>query len=115
MSKQLEELRAFGCDIEGAMERMGDDEEFYLECIADVIADPYFDTLGKALATGDTKLAFDAAHTLKGVLANVGLTPLFDQTVKIVEPLRRGENSGLDGEFGKLMQMKARLEALVAE
>ncbi|MDD2647513.1 MAG: Hpt domain-containing protein [Eubacteriales bacterium] len=114
MSRQLEDLRAFGCDIDGTMERMGDDEEFYMECIQDIIADPYFDSLGTALKAGDVKLAFDAAHTLKGVFANVGLTPLFEQTVRIVEPLRKGQRDGLDAEFDKLMQLKARLEEIVS-
>ncbi|MDY6296345.1 MAG: Hpt domain-containing protein, partial [Schwartzia succinivorans] len=34
--------------------------------------------------------AFRHAHTLKGLTANMGLTPLYDLVVKIVEPLREG-------------------------
>ena len=36
--------------------------------------------------------AFEAAHTLKGVTGNMGLTPLYDAVCTIVEPLRTGED-----------------------
>ena len=45
----------------------------------------------QALKDKDYGEAFTAAHTLKGVTANMGLTPLFDRVCAIVEPLRLGE------------------------
>ena len=36
--------------------------------------------------------AFEAAHTLKGVTGNMGLTPLYDAVCTIVEPLRTRED-----------------------
>ena len=39
--------------------------------------------------------AFEAAHTLKGVTGNMGLTPLYDAVCTIVEPLRTGRTGGL--------------------
>ena len=38
----------------------------------------------------DADAAFRHAHTLKGLTANMGLTPLHDLVVRIVEPLRGG-------------------------
>ncbi len=37
---------------------------------------------------GDLTGAFEAAHTLKGVAGNLGLTPLYEAVCAIVEPLR---------------------------
>ena len=47
--------------------------------------------LGAALANRDYTAAFEAAHTLKGVVGNMGLTPLYEAVCVIVEPLRSRE------------------------
>ncbi len=84
----LSRLQNAGCDVDGALHRMLDDEEFYISCLEPALHDPAFETLSLALKNQDLSQAFDAAHTLKGVLGNMGLDPLYDITVKIVEPLR---------------------------
>lgn len=113
MSKVTDALRVWGCDVDGAMERMADDEEFYMECLQSVADDPYFSRLKTALDKKDIPGGFDAAHTLKGVLANVGLTPMFDQVVKIVTPLRAGSDEDLSGLYQQLMEMKAHLDQIL--
>ncbi len=74
MAALMDELRARGCDVEGALTR-------FL---------PAFSALDEALKAKDAETAFRHAHTLKGLTANMGLTPLYDIVVKIVEPLRGG-------------------------
>ena len=113
MSRMTEELRAWGCDVDGAMDRMMDDEEFYTECLEDVYQDACFDTLKEALQAGDTQTAFDAAHTLKGVLANVGLTPMFTKVVEIVEPLRAGKSENLMDKYDQLLMLRAHLNDIL--
>ena len=78
MSEFLDRLKNWGCDVDGAMERMLNDEEFYMECLQQTADDAEFEKLGEVLARRDVQASFDAAHTLKGVLANMGLTPLYD-------------------------------------
>lgn len=113
MSTLMDELRAWGCDVEGAMERFMGDEELYRVCLKSVLSDKSFAGLKEALERNDEKEAFDHAHTLKGVLANMGLTPMFDITVRIVEPLRVGNSENLLLVFGELMQAKDRLGRLL--
>ena len=115
MSNCLERLADWGCDVAGALDRMADDEGFYLECLHEVAEDPCFEQLEQALAEGNTRGAFDAAHALKGVLANVGLTPMHDQITQIVEPLRKGRNCGLSRKLRQLAKMRARLVDILAE
>ena len=50
--------------------------------------------LGAAIGSGDLDSAFEAAHTLKGVAGNLGLTSLFEAVRVIVEPLRAREERG---------------------
>ncbi len=124
MSMLLDALREWNCDVEGALERFVWDEELYTECLNTVLEDETFKELGTALEQNRIDDAFDFAHTLKGVLANMGLTPLYDITVRIVEPLRAGRSSGAGGEapgmgpeiaeaYGELLRARDRLGELL--
>lgn len=110
----LEELKNWGCDIDGAMERFVGDEELYKTCLYTVLDDKAFTGLGEALRTNKVKEAFDYAHTLKGVLANMGLTPMYDVTVRLVEPLRAGNQEGLFPVYEELLQTKDMLARMLA-
>lgn len=109
----IEELKAWGCNTADALERMVGDEEFYRECLLDIPSEPCFEQLGQALRDGDTLAAFDAAHTLKGVLSNLGLTPMYDTVVSIVEPLRAGRGDGLMEPYQQLLRQRAKLEEIL--
>ncbi len=113
MTAIVERLGNWGCDTAGAMKRMADDESFYIECLRDVAEDPYFDILKEALGAGDTAKAFDAAHALKGVLLNVGLTPIYNKTVEIVEPLRAGCTDDMTDKLAQLFELRALLGSIL--
>lgn len=104
MSALLDELRGKGCDIDGAMGRFLNKEDFYARCYKKFLKDPSFASLGEALQANNVDEAFRHAHTIKGVVANMGLTPLLEMVVEIVEPLRRGEYTPeIDERYAKLM------------
>ena len=113
MNDVLEKLNNWGCDVEGALKRMSGDEDFYCECLREIADDPYYGILKEAMDAGDTEKAFDAAHTLKGILVNTGLTPMYDKIVEIVEPLRRGSVEGLNENYAQLIQMRAYLNDML--
>jgi HPt (histidine-containing phosphotransfer) domain-containing protein len=115
MSELLSGLQGWGCDVSGAMERMLGDEEFYMEYLHLTVTDGEFDKLGQALERNDARAAFDAAHTLKGVLSNMGLTPLYDCVSAIVEPLREGRFDDTAEEYARLLVRRAELSALLGE
>lgn len=81
----------YGADYTTTLSRFMGNEATYLKFLRMFFEDPSLRKLGAALETGDLSAAFDAAHTLKGVAGNMGLTPLYDAVCKIVEPLRAGE------------------------
>lgn len=111
----LDKLRNWGCDVDGALERFVGDEDLYKMCLNTVLEDKAFAGLGETLRASQTKEAFDHAHTLKGVLANMGLTPMFDITVRIVEPLRTGDTDGLLSIYEELLESKELLARMVAD
>lgn len=79
----------YGADYGVTMERFMFREEMYLRFLNMMLEDENFPKLKAALEADDLEAAFEAAHTLKGVAANMGLTPLYDAVCEVVEPLRR--------------------------
>ena len=84
-------FESYGVDWPRTMDRFVGSEELYVECLDMLLADDNLPALRASLAAGDMKAAFDAAHTLKGVAANMGLAPLLTAVSIIVEPLRTDE------------------------
>lgn len=52
------------------------------------LEDPSFETLCREMASGNRKEAFRAAHTLKGVCANLSFTCLQESAGRLTEELR---------------------------
>ena len=73
-----------------AMKRFFNNEPLYLDMLKLFQDDPSFSQLEEALAAGDIQNAFMAAHTLKGVAANLSLSKLFELDFALVEDLRSG-------------------------
>ncbi|MGN0142591.1 MAG: Hpt domain-containing protein [Roseburia sp.] len=111
----LERLAEWGCDVEGAMDRFLDDKELYASCLAALCEDPAFDKLGQELRAQSVQEAFDTAHSLKGVIANLGLDPLLAHIVRLVEPLRKGSAENLLPFYEALLSSKDMLAAILAE
>ncbi len=94
MEKILERLKDEGCDIDSAMGRFLNDEGFYLKCFDKVLLDTNFQALDDAINDNDIKKAFEASHGLKGVIGNMGLTPMYDELTQLTEILRSGSMDG---------------------
>ena len=90
MDKKLEKLRSLGCDIDGALERFMGDEQLYLICLDEMVADKNLDMLETALESGDGDNAFRYAHTLKGVYGNMGIKQAFKECADISSSLKSG-------------------------
>ena len=63
-------------------------ESFVRKFVLRYKTDPTFEQLKAAVAVKDWESAFRAAHTLKGVTLNLGLSSWADKTAKLVETLR---------------------------
>lgn len=105
-------LTAYGVDWDEVMERFVQSEELYLECLGMLVEDENPALLEKALEDGDYGAAFDAAHTLKGVAANMGLMPLFEAVGALVAPLRGHEPMDYMPLLGVLKDEMARVKSI---
>ncbi len=84
----IEKLRAFGANVDEGLQRCVNNETFYLKLVEKAIRDPAFDNLREAAEKGDFERGFEIAHALKGVTANLALTPLCVPIGEITELFR---------------------------
>ncbi len=82
---------AVGANADEVIGRLGGDPTLAMHFLAKFQEDSSFRALCAALDGGDVETAFRAAHTLKGVCANLGLQTLFSKASDVTELLRAGE------------------------
>lgn len=87
----LKELETAGADIPGAIERFMGNEALYMKFLTKFLEDKTYSELMQAYSSENIEEIFRAAHTFKGVTANLGLNMLLDKVVNIVECGRGGE------------------------
>jgi len=91
-ARTKELLEGLGVDLDTTMARFLDNEELYFKFLKQFPDDETFGQLKDSLAAENADEAFRAAHTLKGVAGNLGLTHVFEAASDITEALRHEEN-----------------------
>ena len=100
----VESLKAFGANTQEGLTRCMNNESFYLRMVGMALADANFGKLRQALAEGDAKAGFEAAHALKGSIGNLALTPLYEPISALTERLR-GQTGPVDcGDLPAVIQ-----------
>lgn len=88
MNEIIKGLKSWGCDVDAALDRFIRDEELYISCLEKFVDDAGFEQLKICLEDKNYEEAFNQAHTLKGVAANLGLDPMSECISNMVEDLR---------------------------
>ncbi|MBR2755240.1 MAG: Hpt domain-containing protein [Lachnospiraceae bacterium] len=105
----IEKLIDYGADVKAGMEICMNNEEFYFRMINLMLADNQVENLQRAVEEGNLDEAFEAAHALKGVTANLGLTPIRTPVTEMTELLR----ARTDMDYSQLMdEIKKQKETL---
>lgn len=91
--RQLEES---GADVEATLKRFMGNDAIYLKFLGKFPNDPNYSNLGTNMESGNFEEAYKCAHALKGVVGNLGLTPIFDNVSILVEELRNKANADVD-------------------
>lgn len=94
----LRSLDHWGANTREAMHNMLGDKSFYLDLLYAFLEDHNLCELEKSIENRQYQEAFMMAHALKGVSANLSLTPMYDVLSRIVEQLRDGTGDKLDPE-----------------
>ncbi|WP_051533621.1 Hpt domain-containing protein [Anaerovibrio sp. RM50] len=114
MSALTDTLKSMGCGIDEAMARFLNNEAFYEKCFKKFLDDTVFEGLGAALSTNSVEDGFSMAHNLKGVSANLGITPMYEIVAALTEELRAG-NMPADAmdRYNEILKMRDDLKRLV--
>ncbi|MCR4956897.1 MAG: Hpt domain-containing protein [Lachnospiraceae bacterium] len=96
MSAFLDKYVAYGGDAEGVMDRFMGDEELLETCLDQFVAGDDFEVLKGTIEKQDFNAAFECAHALKGVVGNLGITPLYNTICVLVEELRAHDYTRVD-------------------
>lgn len=106
-------LRDYGADVEEGLGRCMNREDFYLRLVKMAMDEKAFLSLKDALEKKDLDAAFQAAHSLKGVLANLALTPMLIPCSEITEDLRAGKDIDYSPRLALLLARRDELLALI--
>lgn len=115
MSPLMEKLAGMGCDMNAAWNRFLHDADFFEQCFRKLLEDPAFEALGSAIQEHDKEAGFEYSHMLKGIIVTVGLTPMYQEIEAIVEPLRAGQEAGVQEAYGRLMSKREQFLKLLEE
>jgi len=108
----IETLTAFGANTAEGVARCVGNEAFYLRMVNMAAADGNYERLAAAISTGDLDAAFEAAHALKGVLANLALTPILEPVKEITELLRARTDTDYAPLLETILEKQRELAAL---
>ncbi len=93
-AKEKDILEKAGVDIASAMDRFDNDESFMMMFVKKFTKDTSMESLSRAVEEKDYDTMFRAAHTIKGISGNVGLTKLYTVCDELVKKYRAGDNEG---------------------
>lgn len=108
----LDSLKGYGADIDDALARCMNNEEFYLMLVGRSLDDANFEKLKEMIQKKNYEEAFSAAHALKGLVTNLSLTPLAKPVIEITESLRAGDDRDYSGLIAEMDEQLAKLKAL---
>ena len=105
----IEKLKEYGADVDTGLARCMNQEKFYLSLVEKATKDTRIALLEEQINSKNYDEAFETVHALKGIVANLSLTPLSDPVLKMTELLR----SRTDTDYSELMaEAKIQFEKL---
>ncbi len=108
----IDALREVCADAQAGLNRCMNNEGFYLRLVNSALEDASFDRLAAAVEADDRKAAFEAAHAIKGVAGNLGLTPLYQAASEMTELLRAGKDADYPAFLDRILRHRESLLAL---
>lgn len=90
----IDDLKSLGVNTEEALQRFMGKTSLYEKMVGKLPAAVSDTPVMPAFEAEDHKMALENAHTLKGVMGNLSITPLFEGYTKIVDMLRADDPAG---------------------
>jgi len=87
----VDELKELGANVDEAMQRFMNNAALYEKMLKKLPNMMKGKQVMEAIETGNIDGAIEIAHTLKGVLGNLSITPLYEAYTDIVALLRQND------------------------
>ena len=108
----IEELKKYGANTDEGLKRCVNNEALYLRLVKMVLNNDGFQKLEDAINAHDLDAAFQAAHGLKGIAANLSLTPLLTPVSEVTELLRARQEADYLKYLSIIKEEKNKLELI---
>ena len=116
MNQLLTILEKEGCEVSKSLqETMMGNEAFYVKMLKNLEKNKSLGLLEEAFARQDVTACFEASHDLKGMYATLGLTPLLERCIVIVEKARNGKLDGFEQDIPSLKALHAHFLETIAQ
>ena len=86
----IDESKKEYIDVTDALNRIGGNEGLYKKLLTRFIEGNYLDAINDAISGGDKEESTRAAHTLKGVSANLSLVKIQSLSLELEHTLKEG-------------------------
>ena len=111
----LENLKNIGCNTKEGLERCLNKEDFYIKLLKMAVSENKVYELKDSIITKDYDKAFAISHTLKGVYANLAITPLFNLLYNITEDLRIKKDKDYTNELNDIISLFEEVKKIIIE
>ena len=111
MSENVKDLMlGAGFDYDNTVYRFLGNEQMYHKFLKKLLDDACFEQILERIAKKSASDVFTAAHTLKGVAANLGITPVQQLSSQITEATR--DKADEDVDFAQIESMAGELDVI---
>ena len=111
----LENLKNIGCNTKEGLERCLNKEDFYIKLLKMAVSENKVYELKDSIMAKDYDKAFAISHTLKGVYANLAITPLFNLLYNITEDLRIKKDKDYTNELNDIISLFEEVKKIIIE
>lgn len=106
-------LKKNGVNVDKALERMNGNRETYKMFLSEFFEDPDFENLRSEILGQNARNAFEYAHGLKGMAANLGLDNIHNKLSILVEILRQGSLENAIEAYDEVVQVSEEIKFLL--
>jgi len=111
----IEKLTNYGCNTKEGLERCLNKEDFYIKLLKMAVSENKVYDLKDALASKDYDKAFGLSHTLKGVYANLAITPLYNLFYTLTEDLRVKKDIDYTNQIDEIINKFEEVKKIITE
>ncbi|MBQ3160878.1 MAG: Hpt domain-containing protein [Oscillospiraceae bacterium] len=101
----LTALKEIGVDVDGTVSRFMNNSEIYIKFLARFPDEDRITPIYEAIAEKDYEKLLSAAHKLKGVTANLGMTALSAKAAEIVAKVRNDIYDGFEEDAAEVERL----------